>query len=71
MDDKSYVTGDIEGLDPMEFPPPRNKKIICITKYGVAVIAHWVDDFHIAWSPLPRIPQSVRKRCDAGAVRGV
>jgi hypothetical protein len=48
-------------LDPDEDPPPRARKLLLLTKGGVAVLGHWGDDC-VAWSPLPKIPQRLKEK---------
>lgn len=48
-------------IDPDEHPPPRAKKLLLLTRGGVAVLGHWGDDC-IAWSPLPKIPPKIKEK---------
>jgi hypothetical protein len=52
-----------EWKDPSVEAPPRGTKILLLTEWGVAVLGHWdkVGRF-AAWSPLPKIPESIRRR---------
>jgi hypothetical protein len=48
-------------LDPDEHPPPRARKLLLLTRGGVAVLGHWGDDC-VAWSPLPKIPPKIKEK---------
>ena len=57
---KYQTTSEVLCYDPKEYPPPLNTKIYCVSKYGVGRLGYWVEDFDIAWYPLPKLPQSVK-----------
>lgn len=50
-----------EWLDPKEYEPPINKKILLLTITGIACIGHWYSPGFIAWSPLPKISAQIKK----------
>lgn len=51
-------------LDPEEHPPPRAKKMLLLTKYGVAVLGPWGLDC-VAWAPLPKVPPHIKEIMNA------
>lgn len=55
-----YTTGDNFAYDVNKVTPPSNTKIVAISKYGVARIGMYIPGFDIAWSPLPKIPESCK-----------
>lgn len=60
--DKEYLTGDYEAYDAELYPPPKNVLLLCITKYGILQKSRFIDNWHVAWYPLPREPQTVKDR---------
>lgn len=48
-------------LDPKEHAPPRGKKILLLTIGGICVVGHWKDDDWVAWLPLPRVPDHIKR----------
>lgn len=50
-----------ELLDPLTHKPPRGVQLLVVTRGGVLIKAPWSPDM-IAWSPLPRLPESVKRR---------
>ena len=50
-----------ELLDPLTHTPPRGMQLLVVTRGGVLIKAPWAPDM-IAWSPLPRLPESVKQR---------
>lgn len=58
------VSEDTYMRDPLEYPPPKATKLILATKGGILTVGEWGDDC-IAWSPLLKIPQSVKDRLRA------
>lgn len=50
-----------ELLDPLTHAPPRGVQLLVVTRGGVLIKAPWSPDM-IAWSPLPRLPESVKRR---------
>lgn len=57
----NYVTGEVEAYDVNVVPPPRNTKCFLISKYGVARLGNYEPGFDIAWFPLLKVPESVRR----------
>lgn len=45
------ISKEVEALDPKEYPPPRGRKIILITKGNIQCVGEWDDDCK-AWHPL-------------------
>ena len=43
-----------EWRHPDDYPPPRGKIILILSRYGVAVKGKWMDD-DAAWMPLPKV----------------
>lgn len=43
-------------------PDPRATKLLMLSKYGVLRIGTPVEDFDVAWSELPKIPNSVKDK---------
>lgn len=56
-----YATGDAKWRDPQDDPPPTATKVLVLTPGGVAVIGFWAH-WGIAWSPLPRIPATLKAK---------
>ena len=50
-----------EWRHPDDYPPPRGKIILILSRYGVATKGKW-DDSDAAWMPLPKIEPSLKKR---------
>lgn len=42
-----------------EQPDPRAKKLLLLSRYGVLRIGKPVEGYDVAWSELPKIPESV------------
>ena len=63
------VAKDYEFLNPDEHPAPLRKKIQLLTNGGVAVYGFWSDDC-IAWAPLPRVPESIKRRVASSSKLG-
>ena len=64
VDDKPYTAWESYWIDPQEQTPPIGKKLLLLTQYGVAVLGHWyAEGQFIAWAPLPKIPESIKRKC--------
>lgn len=57
-----YLAGVTEWRDPEIDPPPRATKLFLMNPGGVAVIGHWSDDWCLAWAPLPKKPEWLRRK---------
>lgn len=68
--DTEYVSGPVsDWRHPDDYPPPRGKIILILSRYGVAVKGKWMDD-DAAWMPLPKIEAGLKKRLqDEGRLR--
>lgn len=49
-------------LDPLEYPPPRGRKLNLLTRGGIACQGTWSGTDLIGWAPLHRIPQKLKER---------
>lgn len=50
-------------LDPLEYPPPKGKKINLLTRGGIACQGTWIDGLDlIGWAPLHKIPAALKER---------
>jgi len=57
-----YVSGPVsDWRHPDDYPPPRGRIILILSRYGVAVKGKWADE-DAAWMPLPKIEPSLKKR---------
>lgn len=63
MNDR-YAAGQAYWRDPQVEPPPRAAKVLLLNPSGVAVIGHWAE-WAVAWSPLPKIPPTLKERMGA------
>lgn len=52
----------VELIDVEYQKPPKADKLILLSKYHILSIGTFVEGFHIAWSPLPKIPQSIKDK---------
>lgn len=50
-----------EWRHPDDYPPPRGKIILILSRYGVVVKGKWMGD-DAAWMPLPKIEAGLKKR---------
>ena len=56
-------TIDIEMIDAKENPPPRHDKSICgNSELGVTTIGLFMHGFHDCRLPMPKFPQSLKKK---------
>lgn len=55
------TTDEVYCYDPNVYPPPKNKQVWCVSKYGIGRKDVFNHDFDIAWFPLPKIPESVKR----------
>ncbi len=53
-----------EWRDPDTDPPPINKKILLLTLHGTACIGHWYAPGFLAWAPLPKVPEKIKKKSE-------
>lgn len=56
-------------IDPKESgaeQPPLGQKLLLLTKEGVAVIGKWEFMGYLGWSPLPDVPESIKRKRDGG-----
>ena len=49
-------------IDALEQRPPPHNKLLLLSKYGVLSLGVYQEEFHVAWAPLPKIPESVKRR---------
>lgn len=49
-------------LDADEHPPPRGTTLLVLSKYGVLTKGQFTYGFHVAWAPLPKVPNSVKEK---------
>jgi hypothetical protein len=53
MTDILPVVGDIPWLSPLEFTPPKGRKIFLLTVEGTAIIGMWnTEGAYCGWRPL-------------------
>lgn len=52
----------IELIDVRDQSPPRADKLILLSMYGVTSIGTYQPGFHVAWAPMPKAPESVKRR---------
>lgn len=50
---------EIEFIDADDKPPPTDRKLLLLTRTGVAIIGKW-DEGCIGWLPLPKIPAKLK-----------
>ena len=50
-----YIAPEMHLFKPEEKEPPKNKLILCLSKYGVLRIGTWNPSYDRQWSPLPRV----------------
>ena len=62
------TTGEVLCYDPEIIPPPKNKHVWCVSKYGIGRKDVFNPEFDIAWYPLPKLPDSVKKNLNANKV---
>ena len=59
--ERVQVSTDWVCFDPLEVPPPLGELLCVINEGGVGQKSPWYEGA-IAWAPLPRLPESVKKR---------
>jgi hypothetical protein len=60
------ATASVVGwIDPLREPAPQGKKVLLLSYTGVAVIGTWANEGYVAWAPLPKIPDHVRRRIES------
>lgn len=64
MKNEILSTKEIMCFDAEEVPPPENKIVWCVSKYGVGRKDIFIHGFDIAWFPLPGVPQSAKDRAE-------
>lgn len=53
----------VQFVDAQVQPPPSGaQKLILLSRYGVTTIGTFQAGFHVAWAPLPKIPESVKQQ---------
>lgn len=52
------TVGDVEFLNPIEFPPPRGSTILLYLNTGKCYIGLWDDKDCLYWHPLLRKPKN-------------
>lgn len=60
-DDVPVTTDSWYLLDPEIYPPPTASVVLLLNPGGVLIQGIWTDDC-LAWSPKPKIPNSVKER---------
>lgn len=45
----------------LEKPPPSATKLLVLSKYGILRLGLPLEGFDVAWSELPKIPESVKE----------
>lgn len=63
----NHCVGEFECYDAALVPPPLNTKLFVISKYGVARIGTFDQNYDVAWFPLLKIPDSVKQRIANGS----
>lgn len=58
----------VELHDPELFPPPRGVRLLLINECGVLIQGPWYEGA-LAWGYKPRIPDSVKRKMAAGALK--
>lgn len=56
------TTPDVYCYDAAEVPPPKNKIVWVVSKFGVGRRDRFCEGFDVAWFPLPKIPLSAKMR---------
>lgn len=69
MSDPLHPTRAVVELhDPEVFPPPRGVRLLLINECGVLIQGPWYEGA-LAWGYKPRIPDSVKRKMAAGALK--
>lgn len=55
------TTADIKWIDG-DTKKPQGNKVLLLSKYGMASIGSYQEGFHVAWSPLPKVPPELRQK---------
>lgn len=58
---KNYVAGESTWRTAQDEPPPRGVKMLLLNPGGVCVVGVW-HQWAVAWAPLPRLPEHVKRR---------
>lgn len=59
---KIPTKNQVQLIDVDDEMPPKADKLLLLSKYGVLNIGTFQQGFHLAWSPLPKIPASVKEK---------
>lgn len=63
------TTNKVYCLDPSIDPPPKNKQVWCVSKYGVGRKDIFNPEFDIAWYPLPRLTPELKKKLNGNNLK--
>lgn len=54
--------GELDWLDPREYPPPVGVKLFLLTAENIAVIGKWDNESRLTgWRPLFNTPESIKQ----------
>ena len=56
-----YLAGVAEWRDADTDPPPRGRKILVLSRMGVALLSEWYAGA-VAWAPLPKVPADLKTK---------
>nr|DAD60394.1 MAG TPA: hypothetical protein [Bacteriophage sp.] len=56
------TTSEVYCYDAEEVPPPKNKIVWVVSKFGVGRRDRFCEGFDVAWYPLPKVPLSAKLR---------
>nr|DAD59939.1 MAG TPA: hypothetical protein [Bacteriophage sp.] len=56
------TTPEVYCHDAEEVPPPKNKVVWVVSKFGVGRKDVFCEGFDVAWYPLPKVPASAKER---------
>lgn len=56
----------IDPKEPGAKQPPLEQKLLLLTQTGIAVIGKWESKGYLGWSPLPDVPESIKRKRDGG-----
>ena len=63
---KNYVAGESTWRTAQDHPPPLGVKMLLLNPGGVCVVGVW-HQWAVAWAPLPRLPEHVKRRLLQGS----
>lgn len=62
MTEKIPTAPVTELYDAALFPPPKARKLVVASKYGVTTVGTFQPGFHVAWGYMPKLPATVKER---------